>query len=331
MSYLVLCYHDVGTNVKPLWLIAPDIETKNTWLTFVDSVLAKASATLSVNANPALSSSSTTLSQPLSNPSSTASSSLLASTSSSSAASTTPGVSGATSHPQLPVQNLGVMQSAPIIKGFMTKYIKGGRDKHQKFFCVYANGMLLLFIPSSFAITYSFLLFSVIFGYATPISPQPWWVSLSDFISLSLLHSPFLCVYRMNPFAFLILSPPGVIKWGESEYNLKHTSVVVDIDQDLSDFGDKIAREDAVKFLRIKTQAKTLELLTTSQVCPLSLFVFLFSPSLCLGLYLFPSLAFFSVLYFACSAESTVFLSNCFLSFLIILSPPFPPSSPLFL
>lgn len=89
-----------------------------------------------------------------------------------------------------------LQSTVPLIKGPMTKYIKGGKDKHVKHFCVYNN---------------------------------------------------------------------GVIKWGNGDNNYKHAAQLLDIDQDIAALGDKIAHEDAVRFVRIKTSEKTLELLCMNQ------------------------------------------------------------------
>jgi hypothetical protein len=87
-------------------------------------------------------------------------------------------------------------QLMPVIRGPMTKYIKGGKDKHVKYFSVYND---------------------------------------------------------------------GTIKWGDNEHALKHSAKVVDIDQDLSSLGDVIQRQDAVRFIRILTTDKTLEMLCPNQ------------------------------------------------------------------
>ena len=86
--------------------------------------------------------------------------------------------------------------TVPVIKGPMVKYIKGGRDKHVKFFCVYSD---------------------------------------------------------------------GTIKWGDTENNLKHKAQVTDIDQDITQLEGVIARQDAVRFIRIKTSDKTLDMLCPNQ------------------------------------------------------------------
>jgi hypothetical protein len=138
------------TTEKPLYLVAPTVHARATWLSLIDSLLVPGAATLAGSGAPnALANSSRALES-----------------------------------------------SLPVIKGPMVKYIKGGRDKHVKFFCVYPN---------------------------------------------------------------------GTIKWGDSEAALKHTAQVLDIDQDLAELDDKISRADAIRFVRLRTSEKTLELMCPNQ------------------------------------------------------------------
>ena len=84
------------TTEKPLYLLAPTVHARATWLSLIDSLLAPGAAALAGSVTPAV----------------------LASSSAS-------------------------LESAlPVIKGPMVKYIKGGKDKHVKFFCVYPNGAI---------------------------------------------------------------------------------------------------------------------------------------------------------------------------------------------
>ena len=57
----------------------------------------------------------------------------------------------------------------------------------------------------------------------------------------------------------------GTIKWGNSDGSYKYSTQVLDIDQDITPLGGKISHEDAVRFIRIKTSEKTLELLCANQ------------------------------------------------------------------
>ena len=201
-----LRFFAVRTTEKPLWLIAPSIDSKRTWISFVESLLAPvARVPVTVAAAAAALAAANGGAAPAAAGGAAAAGAIAAAVSgasSSAAAAAGAGPSNEASPTSAGAPAFGLSAAigleSVLIKGPMTKYIKGGKDSHVKFFCAYSN---------------------------------------------------------------------RIIKWGDSEKQLKHQATIVDIDQDISELGDKISREDSMRFIRIKTDHSDkgdLELLTAN-------------------------------------------------------------------
>lgn len=63
---------------------------------------------------------------------------------------------------------------------------------------------------------------------------------------------------------YFALHADGTINWGDNPNKMKHTSTVVDVDQDISNYSN-LPNALGLRFIRIKTQSKVLELLCPSQ------------------------------------------------------------------
>lgn len=153
------------TTEKPLYLLATDASSAATWRSCVD---AYSGATLNAQANATAPSGET--------PS---------------------GVAPVGGNNQQEFELLKMQLTVPVIKGYLTKFVRGGKGEHERYFS---------------------------------------------------------------------LLPDGTINWGDSAAKLKYSAVVVDVDQDISTFSQTdLPHSRAVRFIRLKTTDKTLELLCPTQ------------------------------------------------------------------
>jgi len=101
------------TPKKPLYLIAPNLETRRTWLSLIDAILSPTKLAAAITA--------VTNAQ----------------------AARTQAAAAATAGPApilvAPPIAADLALSAPKVKGYLTKYTKGGKSSHTKFFCLYGD------------------------------------------------------------------------------------------------------------------------------------------------------------------------------------------------